>query len=140
LKRIYIGLESGSPELLYYLSKPITPDKVIDAVKSIKAAGIAVGIIVLLGAGGSVYSQKHIQETTSVLNAMDLGMDDIIYFSELVESEGMAYTSRAFDDGLYPLSGTEIIQQENKIFEALTFSESGGTPHISRYDIREFIY
>jgi radical SAM superfamily enzyme YgiQ (UPF0313 family) len=140
LKRVYIGLESGSQELLNFLGKPITPGIVVETVNTIKGSGIAVGIIVLLGAGGKTYEQDHIIETTSILNAMHLDIDDIVYFSELVENEGLAYSASAFEKNLYPLSPAELIQQESAITNGLIFSDSGGTPHISRYDIREFVY
>ena len=71
---------------------------------------------------------------------MRLDIDDIVYFSELVENEGLAYSASAFNINLRPLSAEEIIQQENAITNGLKFSEDGGTPHISRYDIREFVY
>jgi radical SAM superfamily enzyme YgiQ (UPF0313 family) len=140
LTRVYIGLESGSQKLLRYLGKPITPEKVVQAVNTIKEAGIAVGIIILLGAGGQVFHNDHIIETVTAINAMHLDMEDIIYFSELVENEGLSYTTRAFDEKFLPLSRGQLSQQEITITNGLEFSESGGTPHISRYDIREFVY
>jgi radical SAM superfamily enzyme YgiQ (UPF0313 family) len=140
LKRIYIGMESGSADLLHLLKKPGRPEDVIQAVKTIKSAGIAVGIIVLLGAGGQVYSQQHIDATVAAINSMPLDLDDLIYFSELVESEGMEYTRDAYQHQLKPLSSAERIAQGEAIERQLVFSEEGGIPHISRYDIREFVY
>ncbi len=140
LKRVYIGLESGDPHLLRLLRKPGDPTDAISAVRAMKAAGVAVGLIVLLGAGGHEFEQSHIRETTRVLNQMPLDADDLIYFSELIESEGMPYVQSAFQEHWRPLTSAERIQQGEKIEEGLQFSEEGGTPHISRYDIREFVY
>ncbi|MBE0699036.1 MAG: radical SAM protein [Anaerolineaceae bacterium] len=140
LKRIYIGMESGSEELLRFLKKPGRPEDVINAVQAIKRGGISVGLIVLLGAGGHFYSPIHTRETIAALNAMPLDLDDLIYFSELIESEGMEYTRDAFRQDLRPLSAAQRIDQGNEIENGLKFSRKSGIPHISRYDIREFVY
>jgi hypothetical protein len=140
LKRVYIGMESGNEELLRFLKKPGKPEDVIQAVNTMKSAGIAVGIIILLGAGGKTYAKGHIQDTIRAINRMKLDLDDIVYFSELIESEGMEYVRDAYQAQLQPLSPEEQLSQADEIERALDFSESGGTPHISRYDIREFVY
>lgn len=105
-----------------------------------KDAGLAVGVIVLLGAGGRQYAAPHVRDTVRAINAMELDMDDLIYFSELVESEGMAYVTAAYQAGLKPLTPAERARQAEEIESQLRFSAIGGTPHISRYDIREFVY
>lgn len=140
LKRVYIGLESGDASLLHLLKKPGEPTDAIAAVRAMKSAGVAVGIIILLGAGGHQYEQAHIRETIRVLNEMTLDADDLIYFSELIESEGMPYVQTAYDLDLQPLTSEERVRQGETIEAGLIFSEEGGTPHISRYDIREFVY
>lgn len=140
LERIYIGMESGSPELLKFLNKPGSPEDVIHAVNAIKEGGVAVGIIILLGAGGRKFAHDHVNQTIKAINQMPLDLDDIIYFSELIENEGLPYVQNAYANELQPLSSTERIQQGELIEKALLFSDSRGTPHISRYDIREFVY
>ena len=96
-----------------------------------KAGGLAVGVIVLLGAGGHTYAREHVQETMRIVNAMQLDADDLIYFSELVESEGLPYVQDAYQAGLQPLSPAERLAQGEAIEAGLKFSEQGGTPHIS---------
>jgi radical SAM superfamily enzyme YgiQ (UPF0313 family) len=140
LKRAYVGLESGSARLLRFLRKPGSPDDAVQAVRTMKAGGAAVGVIVLLGAGGKAYDREHVRDTVRVINAMQLDMDDILYFSELIEAEGMPYVQDAYQAGLKPLTSAERIAQAEQIESQLRFSQAGGTPHISRYDIREFVY
>jgi hypothetical protein len=140
LKTVYIGMESGHDKLLRFLKKPGQIADVVEAVRAIKAAGVSVGVIVLLGAGGHQYARRHVRATVKALNAMQLDMDDLIYFSELVVSEGMDYARDAYQAGLKPLSREERLQQQHAIERRLTFSRRGGVPHISRYDIREFVY
>jgi radical SAM superfamily enzyme YgiQ (UPF0313 family) len=140
LVRVYVGLESGNKALLQFLKKPGEPADAIKAVRAMKAGGLAVGVIVLLGAGGHQYAPDHVRDTIEALNAMQLGMDDIIYFSELIADEEMEYAREAYQAGLKPLTPEERIAQGEAIESGLRFSRAGGTPHISRYDIREFVY
>jgi len=139
LKRIYIGLESGNNELLRFLKKPGKSEDALSAVHSIKKANLSVGIIVLLGAGGKHFEANHIRDTIQILNQMNLDADDILYFSELIENENIDYTTNATQKFLNPLTSAERILQGEIISRELIFSKNG-TPHISRYDIRDFVY
>lgn len=140
MERVYVGLESGNADLLRFLRKPGEPDDAIQAVRAIKEAGIAVGVIVLLGAGGHEYAEAHVQDTIATLNVMPLDLNDIVYFSELVVSEGLEYAQDAYQAGLNPLTAEERAAQEEAIRDGLRFDEERGVPHMSRYDIREFVY
>ncbi len=115
LKRVYIGMESGSEALLQFLKKPGKPSDVAHAVEAMKAGGVAVGVIVLLGAGGHAYAKEHVRETIAALNNMPLDLDDIIYFSELIENEDLPYVQDAYQAGLKPLTAEERIAQANAI-------------------------
>lgn len=139
VRRIYIGLESGSSELLQLLKKPGSPEDVIRTVHAMKEGGISTGIIVLLGAGGHHFAASHEADTIRVINQMRLDLDDVIYFSELVESEGISYVQDAYRHQLDPLTAEERQAQAERIESGLEFKD-GSTPHISRYDIREFVY
>jgi len=139
LKKVYIGMESGNDQLLKFLNKPGSAYDALNSVHSIKESGLSVGIIILLGAGGKQYARNHISDTIDIINKMKLDADDLIYFSELIENEGMSYSQMAFSNNLSPLTISEIVEQRKQIEEGLFFSESG-TPHISTYDIRDFVY
>jgi len=140
LKRVYIGVETGSDELLRSLKKPGSAADAVQTVALLKKAGISVGVIFLLGVGGKKYAAQHVRETIRILNAMQLDLEDIIYFSELVEHESMEYTRSAYAHEYGPLNAAERAAQAEEITASLRFSESSGVPHISRYDIREFVY
>lgn len=138
VRRVYVGLESGSAPLLRFLNKPGTPDDALQAVRAMKAGGLAVGVIVLIGAGGQRYAAEHVRDTIGILNAMQLTMDDLIYFSDLITTDDMVYARHAAEVG--ELTPEQRREQQAMIEAELTFSAAGGTPHMSRYDIREFIY
>ncbi len=138
LKRVYIGMESGHAPLLRFLRKPGTPDDVLHTVQAMKAGGVAVGVIILIGAGGHTYAAAHVRDTIALLNAMPLDQRDLIYFSELVVTDDMPYARDAAAANLRPLTHEECVAQENAIRAGLHFQ--GKPPIISRYDIREFVY
>ena len=139
LRRVYIGLESGDPGLLRFLRKPGTPEDALRAVQAMKAGGLAVGVIVLLGAGGHRFAQAHVQHTVELVRAMDLGPEDILYFSELVVTPDMPYAREAVREGIRPLTPEEQQAQMQAILSGLSYPRHA-RPRISKYDIREFVY
>ena len=103
LKRVYIGLESGHDPLLEFVRKPGRAPDAIETVQTIKAAGIKVGIIVLIGLGGERFAAGHVADTISVLNQMPLDAGDVLYFSDLVEEPGTPYPISAEQQGIRAL-------------------------------------
>lgn len=140
LRRVYIGMESGSDEVLRFVHKPGAVADVIEAVRLLKGAGVAVSVIVMTGLGGDRFAEGHIRGTITALNAMPLGAGDIIYFSPFVDHPGSEYGRLAAEAGIRPLSDAEIAGQEAVIRAGLRFHDPAHPPQCSRYDIREFIY
>jgi radical SAM superfamily enzyme YgiQ (UPF0313 family) len=68
---IYLGLESGDPEVLKRIEKNATVDQLIRAGKRVKDSGIVLSVTVILGIGGVEGSQVHARETGRVLSEMD---------------------------------------------------------------------
>jgi radical SAM superfamily enzyme YgiQ (UPF0313 family) len=71
LEIIYLGLESGDPEVLKRIKKNATVDQLIRAAKRVKESKILLSVTVILGIGGVAGSQAHAAETGKVLSAMD---------------------------------------------------------------------
>lgn len=71
LEIIYLGLESGSDEVLRRVDKRATAAEMIEAVHKAKRAGIRVSVIALLGLGGIELSEQHAAETGRVVSEMD---------------------------------------------------------------------
>ncbi|HEY63588.1 MAG TPA: radical SAM protein [Caldilineae bacterium] len=140
LRRVYIGMESGDDGLLRFLNKPGTAADVVQAVQRLKEAGIAVSVIILLGAGGEAYFDAHVQGTVQAVNAMPLRGGDIIYFSEFVEQPGSAYIRLARATGIRPLDEDRIREQERLMRSGFRWQDPSSPPRISLYDIREFLY
>ena len=70
MRLIYMGLESGSQDVLDRCRKRSTADEMIEAVKKAGRAGIKSSVIVLLGLGGKKHSEKHVRDTIKALNKM----------------------------------------------------------------------
>ncbi|MGA2139172.1 MAG: radical SAM protein [Verrucomicrobiia bacterium] len=140
LRRVYIGLETGDDQLLQWLCKPATSARIAECVTTVKAAGLAVGVIVLLGAGGHEFAGAHVRETDRLINDLPLGRNDFIYFSPLVIYSHSRYAEQTKALKVAPLSATEMRDQEQAIRNALHFDEQRGRPHLGRYELESFVY
>lgn len=140
LRRVYIGMESGDDALLKWLRKPASAGAMIRCVGDLKEAGVAVGVMVLIGAGGQRFAAAHERETARVLNELPLGRGDYIYFSPLVADPAGSYDAQAAADNVEPLSPAQITKQENTLRAALRFDRDRGRPYVARYHLEDFIY
>ncbi len=71
LSLLYVGLESGSDEILQKVRKGVKAQDMIEASRKAKEAGIALSVTVILGLGGVDKSEEHAFETARVLSLMD---------------------------------------------------------------------
>jgi radical SAM family protein len=139
LKRVYLGMESGFDPLLAFLNKPANSAQASDLVARLKSAGLSVGLIVLIGAGGDRFADAHVEETTALIRKMPLGAEDMIYLSPLHVSPDSRYAHRAREAGIRALTPLEIEEQTERMRARLT-STRQANPKLARYDIREFVY
>ncbi len=131
LKRVYFGLESGSRRVLERLNKPFGPGEFRDSFKLCRQAGAAVGIIVLLGAGGRKYFKEHVEETVQLLNELELGKEDRIFLSPLAEGKigwASGNEEEALDEG-------KKIKQAGMIKKNLDYPLP-----VAGYDVDDFMY
>jgi hypothetical protein len=136
LKRVYIGLESGHDPLLEFVRKPGHAHDAIDTVQSIKAAGVNVGVIVMIGLGGDRFAEGHVVDTNQVLSEMQLGTGDLLYFSDLVEEPTTLYPTLAAQHSIRALNVIERNDQRAAIRKGLRLQGV----KVSNYDVREFVY
>ncbi len=139
VKRIYIGLETGDEELFGYLNKPGSPEECVEVVSTIKEAGINVGVIVLAGAGGIKFYDRHVQKTIETILKMPLGSGDIVYISPLVLDNAYEYVKIMDDIGSRTLDKFEVSRQIQEIKDELKELNKFGSK-VTLYDIQEFIY
>ncbi|MGD9503984.1 MAG: radical SAM protein [Syntrophobacteraceae bacterium] len=68
---VYLGLESGHPDVLREIRKGQTPERMVEAGRRVRAAGLKLSVTVLLGIAGRRLSLEHARATGEVLSAMD---------------------------------------------------------------------
>lgn len=139
VRRIYLGLESGDETVFRLLNKPGSPAEAIEAVRTIKAAGIAEGIILLVGAGGERFAHDHVQHSLAAIAAMGLGPEDIVYLSPLIIPTDTPYLAQlqAFDSR--PLSDEAIFEQFNQLKQGARMVVGTGAKVVI-YHVEEFVY
>ena len=115
LKRVYIGLESGSTKVLHLLNKLMNVSEVLNMVNNLKMSGIGVGLIIMAGAGGHRYWKDHVEETASILSQMDLSRGDMIYLSPMVEYDDLEYSKIAEEQELGILTDEEKKKQADEL-------------------------
>ena len=71
LKILYLGVETGNAELLTKIIKGATREKMVEAARRVKEAGIELSVTVILGIGGIEKSIEHAMDTASLLTEMD---------------------------------------------------------------------
>lgn len=67
---LYLGLESGSEEILRDMGKDVTAAEMTEAVVAAQRAGLRVSVMALLGLGGVDRSIGHARATAATLNRM----------------------------------------------------------------------
>ncbi|MBD3188223.1 radical SAM protein [Candidatus Bathyarchaeota archaeon] len=131
LNIVYMGLESGSGDVLRFMEKGTTPKGMVRASRKIKDHGIQLSVYVILGLGGNIFPD-HAPETAKVLSDMN---PDYIRFRSINFIPG----SRLHEDwkaGRFEaLSPLEIIEEELEIIKQLDSCVTSKilNDHVSNY-------
>ncbi len=131
LKLIYIGLESGSQQILNICKKKSTAEEMITAVQKARESKIKSSVIVLLGLGGKKYSRIHVQETIAALNRMQ---PRYLSFLSLMLVPGTELHKDSIKGDFQELSSTELLQETHDIITGLKLKQTiFRTNHASNY-------
>jgi radical SAM superfamily enzyme YgiQ (UPF0313 family) len=68
---VYFGLESGDEQVLRDVGKGHPPDRMIEAGRKVRAAGMKLSVMVILGLAGREGSLEHARATGLALSAID---------------------------------------------------------------------
>jgi radical SAM superfamily enzyme YgiQ (UPF0313 family) len=134
VRRVYVGLESGSVEVLRILRKPGGPSAVAELSARLHTAGIGLGVILLVGAGGHELEEEHVRASVRAVSNLGLAAGDQVYLSRLILQEGTAYAEQAARAELDVLSHEEQDRQLARLRRALKQVVGRGVP-IAPYDI-----
>jgi len=116
LKLIYFGIESGNDTILKKITKGVTSQEMINSLNKVSKANIKISATIILGIGGSIYSQEHIKDTAYLVNnttinylsTLQLGLDDDIKDRFYKNFEDF----KLMDDG-------EIMMEQKRFIELL---------------------
>ncbi|HWQ30620.1 MAG TPA: radical SAM protein [Negativicutes bacterium] len=112
----YMGLESGSDEILKSIKKGVTSAEMIEAGKKLKSSGIKLSVTLISGLGGRERWREHALESARVIN--EIGPDYLGLLTLLVEpGTEMAYQLAAGE--LELLGPREIIEETRLLVEGL---------------------
>lgn len=142
IRMVYLGIESGSPQILKLLNKPNDIKKVIALIKILKKAGINIGAIFLVGAGGENLADEQVQGTVKLLDKLKLTENDIIFLSKLSVSEDSLYSKNLITEGFKIMEMPDMDKQVQLIKQNIlnSYKKNEIPPKIAKYGIRDFIY
>lgn len=138
LDRVQVGLETGHEPLLRWMNKPGDEASAIEFVATLKAAGLRVSAIFMVGVGGARFADAHVRDTLDLVSHLPLGHGDLVYLSPFVDHGDSEYSRRAAADGVAPLSAPAAAAQYARLRDAIRAMRP--RTRVARYDIREFLY
>ena len=131
LRLLYIGLESGSQEILNRCRKRATAAEMIAAVCRAEQAGIKSSVIVLLGLGGKRDSGLHVRETITALNRMQ---PRYLSFLSLMLIPGTPLYQDAQSGRFEELNSVELLMETRNIITGLELKHTVfRSDHASNY-------
>jgi len=117
LNLIYYGVESGSDVVLKKISKGVNQSEIIESLNKASDAGMKISATVILGIGGSKYSDEHIRESAKIINETR-----VTYLSTLqlgLEAESKENFYKNFND-FSLLDDHEILHEQKRFIGFLS--------------------
>lgn len=113
---VYLGLESGSDEILKRINKGVTSKDMIEAGRKIVDSGIELSVTLISGIGGKEYSKIHALESARVLNEMK---PDYIGLLTLLLEEGTQLYEEVQEGKFEVLTPIEVLEETRILVEGL---------------------
>jgi radical SAM superfamily enzyme YgiQ (UPF0313 family) len=127
----YTGLETGDAELLQKIGKGVSSDRVVEAGKKVKEAGISFSVTIILGLGGIEGSKKHVLETAKILTEID---PDYVGALTLTLVPGTPLYEQWERNEFHPLSPFQSLEELKLIIENSNFTDCFfSSMHASNY-------
>jgi radical SAM superfamily enzyme YgiQ (UPF0313 family) len=116
LKLIYVGIETGSDELLGLINKDESSWSTRDSLIKAKKAGIKLSVMILTGLGGKKYSERHGLDSAKLINIIQPE-----YLSTLILSfpYGVDHYKTKFGGVFEEMNPTELLQEQYKFISNL---------------------
>jgi len=128
---LYMGVESGDDDVLKRIRKNVDHDRMVEAARKVKEAGILLSVTVILGLGGVKGSQRHVAETARILTEMDPDYAGALTLTLIPETELYKECERGDFELVSPFDSLRELKGlvENSTFTNCFFSSM----HASNY-------
>lgn len=109
---VYVGLESGSEEVLYLMDKGIGASENIEGCLRAKEAGMKVSVMIISGLGGKRFMYEHAVKSAWAVN--EIKPNYLSLLTLMVDSEGDL--AKDIEGGEFELLSPEEVLEEARIF------------------------
>jgi len=116
LTLIYYGVETGSEIVLKKITKGVSQKEIITSLNLASLAGMKISATVILGIGGKIHSNEHIEQTAIVINKTTVNYLSTLQLGLEEEVKENFYTH--FKD-FEPLDDRELLQEQKYFLELL---------------------
>ena len=105
---IYLGIESGNPEVLKRVEKGATREEIITAGKKIMGTDIKLSVTIISGLGGHLLSKEHAVDSATLVNAIS---PDYLGILTLMIEEGAPIIEDLRNGSFTLLSPDEVLKE-----------------------------
>jgi len=138
IHRVYLGVESGHRPLLDFLNKHQDIESIVELSQNLKKAGIKLGVIFLVGAGGQLFADSHRNDSIELLKRLSLSSGDMVYLSEFYETN-KEYRSAMENEKINIPDRLKVRQWANEMKKGIRSAVSKEVK-VAVYDIQQFFY
>jgi radical SAM superfamily enzyme YgiQ (UPF0313 family) len=114
LSLIYLGVESGSAQVLDAIRKGVSPEEMVEAGRKACQAGFILSCTIILGMGGKKLTAEHAAETAKIINAI---RPRYLGALTLMVEEGTVLLSQIQSGRFRLLSPVEVIDELTMMIE-----------------------
>ena len=122
LVRVSLGVESGDPVVREVYGKTWTDEELCSTVTDLRAAGVGISLLTLVGAGGVERDDSHMHETVRLIESLDLARGDFVFLLD----ENEIRDPLAARAGLTLLERSAWSEQQRKLKDALASLKNRG--------------
>jgi radical SAM superfamily enzyme YgiQ (UPF0313 family) len=119
LKIAYLGVESGSDNILKDIKKGVNSNELIEAGKKIKESGIKLSVTLISGLGGREKWQEHALESARVINGID---PDYLGLLTLMVEPGTEMYDKVNEGKIQLLTPPEVMMETGKLVKNLNLT------------------
>ncbi|WP_288478305.1 radical SAM protein [uncultured Clostridium sp.] len=120
LEMVYMGIESGSEEILKDINKGATRDEIIQASKKIKESDIKLSATIISGIGGKEKTNLHAKDTGSIISIIKPNYVGVL---SLMIEKNTEIEEKVKNGELEILSSFEILKEIKEILKNINTDE-----------------